>query len=97
MYAAAPSISPGPNRVPDLVTRLSHGGAGEAIKVRRRGISQARELEILSVCLKRTRAAHALARVMYSRAVAAERARRELAAMPRYRRLTTAMPRRTEF
>jgi hypothetical protein len=47
--------------------------------------------------LKRTRAAHALARVMYSRAVAAERARQELAAMPRYRRLTTAMPRRAEF
>src|SRR5262245_53847162 len=41
-------------------------------------ISFEREMTILTVCLRRTRAAHALVRAMYRRAAAAERARQEL-------------------
>jgi hypothetical protein len=51
-------------------------------------ISFEREVKILDVSLKRTRAAHAQVRAMVRRAAAAERAREELAAMPRYRQLT---------
>ena len=51
-------------------------------------ISHEKEMRILDVCLRRTRAAHALVRAMYRRASAAERARQELASMPRHRVLT---------
>jgi hypothetical protein len=51
-------------------------------------ISHVREMLILTVCLRRVRAAHALVRAMYRRAVAAERARQVLASMPRHRPLT---------
>jgi hypothetical protein len=51
-------------------------------------ISHAREMLILTVCLRRARAAHALVRAMYRRAVAAERAREVLASMPRHKPLT---------
>ena len=46
-------------------------------------ISHPKEMLILDVCLRRVRAAHALVRAMYRRASAAERARQELASMPR--------------
>jgi hypothetical protein len=42
-------------------------------------------MQILAASLRRTRAAHLLVRAMYRRATAAEQARQELAAMPRYR------------
>jgi transcriptional regulator with XRE-family HTH domain len=51
-------------------------------------ISHDKEMRILTVCLRRVRAAHALVRAMYRRAAAAERAREELASMPRHRVLT---------
>jgi hypothetical protein len=44
-------------------------------------ISHACEMQILAVCLRRTRAAHAQVRTMVRRAAAGERAREELAAM----------------
>ena len=47
-----------------------------------------KEMRILAVCLRRARAAHALVRAMYRRAAAAERARQELASIPRHRILT---------
>jgi hypothetical protein len=51
-------------------------------------ISHEKEMRILTVCLRRVRAAHALVRAMYRRAAAAERARDVLASMPRHRILT---------
>jgi len=51
-------------------------------------ISHGKEMSILEVCLRRTRAAHALVRAMYRRAAAAERARELLASMPRHKPLT---------
>jgi len=51
-------------------------------------ISHEKEMRILAVCLRRVRAAHALVRAMYRRAAAAERARQELASMPRHKPLT---------
>ena len=60
-------------------------------------ISFEREIKILAVCLRRVRAAHALVRAMYRGAVAAERARQQLAAMPRYKPLTRPGERRTVF
>jgi len=60
-------------------------------------ISFEREMKILAVCLRRTRTAHALVRAMYRRAVSAERARQELAAIPRYKPLTRPGERRTVF
>jgi hypothetical protein len=51
-------------------------------------ISHGKEMRILDVSLRRVRAAHALVRAMYRRASAAERARQELASMPRHRVLT---------
>jgi hypothetical protein len=50
-------------------------------------ISRENEMLILMVCLRRVRPAHRLVRAMHRRAIIAERARRELAAMPRYRLL----------
>ena len=60
-------------------------------------ISHQREMLILAACLRRARAAHALVRAMYRRAAAAERARLELASMPRHKPLTRPGPRRTVF
>ena len=60
-------------------------------------ISFEREMKILAVCLRRTRAAHALVRAMYRCAAAADRARQELAALPRYKPLTRPSERRTAF
>jgi hypothetical protein len=51
-------------------------------------ISHDKEMRILTVCLRRVRAAYALVRAMYRRAAAAERARQELASIPRHRPLT---------
>jgi hypothetical protein len=51
-------------------------------------ISLEKERLLLLLCLRRARAAHALVRAMYRRAVAAESARQHLAAMPRYKPLT---------
>src|SRR6516164_7362039 len=51
-------------------------------------ISLERELNILSACLRRVRAANALVRAMYRIAIAAKRARQELATMPRHKPLT---------
>jgi hypothetical protein len=51
-------------------------------------ISLEKEIALLMVCLRRVRAAHALVRPMYRGAVATERARQQLAAMPRYKPLT---------
>ena len=48
-------------------------------------ISLKKEILLLMVCLRRARAAHALVRAMYRGAVAAESARQQLAAMPRYK------------
>jgi len=50
-------------------------------------ISHAREMMLLTVCLRRARAGHALVRAMYRRAAAAERARQELAQIPRHKPL----------
>jgi hypothetical protein len=50
-------------------------------------ISHDKEMLLLTVCLRRVRAAHALVRAMYRRAAAAERAREELARC-RYKTLT---------
>ena len=58
-------------------------------------ISFERELDILSACLRRVRAAHALVRAMYRGAIAAQRARRELARMPHHKPLTRPGERRT--
>ena len=55
-------------------------------------ISLERELDILFACLRRVRAAHALVRAMYRGAIAAQRARRELARMPHHK--TADPPRR---
>jgi hypothetical protein len=60
-------------------------------------ISHAREMLILTVCLRRVRAAHALVRAMYRRAAAAQRAREVLASMPRHKPLTLPEERRTVF
>jgi len=60
-------------------------------------ISAEKEIWLLMVCLRRVRAAHAPVRAMYRRAVAAERARQQLAAMPRYKPLTRPRGRRTVF
>jgi hypothetical protein len=51
-------------------------------------ISLEKERLLLLLCLRRVRAAHALVRAMFRRAVAAERARQQLAAIPRYKALT---------
>ena len=51
-------------------------------------ISHAKEMLLLTVCLRRVRGAHALVRAMYRRAAAAERARQVLASMPRHKILT---------
>jgi hypothetical protein len=51
-------------------------------------ISGKKETLLLLLCLRRVRAAHALVRAMYRRAVAAESARQQLAATPRYKPLT---------
>ena len=51
-------------------------------------ISPEKERLLLLLCLRRVRAAHALVRTMYRRGVSAERARQELAAIPRYKPLT---------
>jgi hypothetical protein len=60
-------------------------------------ISHDKEMRILAVCLRRVRAAHALVRAMYRRAAAAERARQELASIPRHKPLTPPEERRTIF
>jgi hypothetical protein len=60
-------------------------------------ISHDKEMRILAVCLRRVRSAHALVRAMYRRAAAAERARQELASMPRHKPLTPPEERRTVF
>jgi hypothetical protein len=60
-------------------------------------ISAEKETLLLLRCLRRVRAAHALVRAMYRGAVAAERAREQLAAMPRYKPLTRSGGRRTIF
>ena len=60
-------------------------------------ISFEREMKILAVCLRRTRAAHAFVRAMYRGAVRAESARQQLAALPRYKPLTRPSERRTAF
>jgi hypothetical protein len=60
-------------------------------------ISHAKEMLLLTVCLRRVRAAHALVRAMYRRAAAAERARQELACIPRHKVLTSPEERRTVF
>ena len=60
-------------------------------------ISPEKERLLLLLCLRRARAAHALMRVMYRRAVAAERAREQLATMPRYKPLTRPPVSRTIF
>jgi hypothetical protein len=51
-------------------------------------IAHAKETLLLTVCLRRVRAAHALVRAMYRRAAAAERAREVLASIPRHKILT---------
>jgi hypothetical protein len=60
-------------------------------------ISHEKEMRILAVCLRRVRSAHALVRAMYRRAALAERARQELANMPRHRPLTPPEKRRTVY
>ena len=60
-------------------------------------ISHDKEMRILAVCLRRLRTGHALVRAMYRRAAAAERARQELASMPRHKPLTPPEERRTIF
>ena len=60
-------------------------------------ISLEKEILLLMVCLRRVRAAHALVRAMYRRANAAESARQQLAAMPRYKPLTRPGERRKVF
>jgi len=60
-------------------------------------ISLEKEILLLMVCLRRVRAAHALVRAMYRRANAAESARQQLAAMPRYKPLTRPGQRRIVF
>jgi hypothetical protein len=60
-------------------------------------ISLEKETLLLLLCLRRVRAAHALVRSMYRRAVAAVSARQQLAAMPRYKALTRPGERRTVF
>jgi hypothetical protein len=60
-------------------------------------ISLEKETQLLLLCLRRVLAAHALVRAMHRRAVAAESARQQLAAMPRYKTLTRPGERRTVF
>ena len=60
-------------------------------------ISLERELEILSVCLRRVRAGHAFVRAMYRGAIAAKRAREKLASMPRHKSLTRPGERQRAF
>jgi hypothetical protein len=60
-------------------------------------ISSEKERLLLLLCLRRVRAAHALVRAMYRRANAAESARQQLAALPRYKPLTRPGQRRTVF
>jgi hypothetical protein len=60
-------------------------------------ISHDKEILLLSLCLRRVRSAHALVRAMYRVAIRAERARQQLAAMPRYKPLTPRGERRTVF
>jgi hypothetical protein len=60
-------------------------------------ISLEKERLLLLLCLRRVRAAHALVRTMFRRAVAAENARQQLLAMPRYKALTRPGERRTVF
>jgi len=60
-------------------------------------ISSERELDILSACLRRVRAAHALVRAMYRVAISAEHARQELASLPRHKPLTRSGERGTVF
>jgi hypothetical protein len=60
-------------------------------------ISPEKERLLLLLCLRRVRAAHALVRSMYRRAVAADSARQQLAAMPRYKPLTRPGERRAVF
>src|SRR5262249_18469263 len=87
--------------------RVWQGPLATALKISRQGvirwakgkhkISLDKEILLLMVCLRRVRAAHALVRAMYRGAVATERARQQLAAMPRYKRLTRPSGRRTVF
>jgi hypothetical protein len=60
-------------------------------------ISLEKEILLLRVCLRRAHAAHALARAMHRVAIRAERARQQLAAMPRYKPLTRPREHRTVF
>jgi hypothetical protein len=60
-------------------------------------ISLEKERLLLLLCLRRVRAAHAFVRAMFRRTVAAERARQQLAAMPRYKPLTRPGERRAVF
>ena len=60
-------------------------------------ISLERELDILSVCLRRVRAGHAFVRAMYRGAIAAKRAREKLASMPRHKSLTRPGERQRAF
>ena len=60
-------------------------------------ISLERELDILSVCLRRVRAGHAFVRAMYRGAIAAKRAREKLASMPRHKSLTRPRERQGAF
>jgi len=63
----------------------------------RHKISPEKERLLLLLCLRRVRAAHTLVRAMYRGAVAAESARQQLAAMPRYKPLTRQRQRGTIF
>ena len=60
-------------------------------------ISLERELDILSVCLRRVRTGHAFVRAMYRGAIAAKRAREKLAALPRHKSLTRMGERQRAF
>jgi hypothetical protein len=60
-------------------------------------IPHVREMEFLLLCQRRTCAAHKLARATYRCALAAERARQQLARMPRHKVLTRSGERRTVF
>ena len=60
-------------------------------------ISLERELDILSVCLRRVRTGHAFVRAMYRGAIAAKQAREKLAALPRHKSLTRPGERQRAF
>jgi hypothetical protein len=63
----------------------------------RHKISPEKERLLLLLCLRRIRAAHALVRTMYRRALAAESARQQLSMMRRYKTVTLPRERRTVF